>query len=159
VGALRYFMLKYTRNTVIAFDFQEALSFTGEAGPYVQYAAVRAAKIRKKVADNGVALDAGVLDAGAMNAFLLDEGLWQSLMLASKMDQAIRRAADSGEPAHVAKYAFQLAQSFSGFYQDYRVLDETDPRRQQFLLWVTDLYRRQFERTLDVLGIEAPDFM
>jgi arginyl-tRNA synthetase len=159
VGALRYFMLKYTRNTVIAFDFQEALSFTGEAGPYVQYAAVRAAKIRKKVADNGVALDAGLLDPAGMNGFLAEEGLWQSLMLASKMDQAIRRAADSGEPAHVAKYAFQLAQSFSGFYQDYRVLDETDPKRQQFLLWMTDLYRRQFERTLDVLGIEAPAFM
>jgi arginyl-tRNA synthetase len=159
VGALRYFMLKYTRNTVIAFDFQEALSFTGEAGPYVQYAAVRASKIRKKLAAEGVDAKPGTLEPASMTSYLADEGLWQALLLASKMDSALARAAASGEPAHVAKYAFQLAQSFSGFYAEYRVLEETDAGRQQFLLWMTDLYRRQFERTLDVLGVEAPEFM
>ncbi|BDC52052.1 arginine--tRNA ligase [Bryobacterales bacterium F-183] len=159
IGALRYFMLKYTRNTVIAFDFQEALSFTGEAGPYVQYAAVRAAKIRGKVLDSGVAADPGQLDTASMSAFLSDEGLWQSLLAASKLEASLLRATQSGEPAHVAKYAFQLAQSFSGFYQDHRVLEEPDAKRQQFLLWMTDLYRRQFERSLDVLGIAAPEFM
>ena len=159
VGALRYFMLKYTRNTVIAFDFQEALSFTGEAGPYVQYAAVRASNIRRKVASQGIEAHPEMLDAASMNACLADEGLWQSLLLASKMNLFIARAAASGEPAHVAKYAFQLAQSFSGFYDGYRVLEESDGVRQQFLLWMTDLYRRQFERTFDVLGIEAPEFM
>ncbi len=160
VGALRYFMLKYTRNTVIAFDFQEALSFTGEAGPYVQYAAVRAGKIRLKAAAAGVEVNPETLDEASMNGFLAEEeGLWQSLLLASKMDVALASAAQSGEPSHVARYAFQLAQSFSGFYAGYRVLEETDAKRQQFLLWMTDLYRRQFERTLDVLGIEAPAFM
>lgn len=159
IGALRYFMLKYTRNTVIAFDFQEALSFTGEAGPYVQYAAVRAAKILGKVLDSGVAADPSQLDAASMNTFLADEGLWQSLLAASKLEPSLLRATQSGEPAHVAKYAFQLAQSFSGFYQDHRVLEEPDAKRQQFLLWMTDLYRRQFERSLDVLGIAAPQFM
>jgi len=154
VGALRYFMLKYTRNTVIAFDFQEALSFTGDAGPYVQYAAVRAANIRKKVA-----AQYEILDAESSGAFLTDENLWQSMLLASKMDSALASAAKTGEPAHVAKYAFQLAQSFAGFYDKFRVLEESDAKRQQFLLWLTDLYRRQFERTLEVLGIEAPEFM
>ena len=48
VGALRYYMLRYTRNTVIAFDFQDALSFEGETGPYAQYAVVRAANIFRK---------------------------------------------------------------------------------------------------------------
>jgi arginyl-tRNA synthetase len=155
VGALRYFMLKYTRNTVIAFDFQEALSFTGDAGPYVQYAAVRAANIRKKVA-----AQFEILDAESSGGFLAaDENLWQSLLLASKLDAALASAAKTGEPAHVAKYAFQLAQSFASFYDKFRVLEEADAKRQQFLLWMTDLYRRQFERTLEVLGIEAPEFM
>ena len=94
-----------------------------------------------------------------MTGCLADEGLWQSLLLASKMHLFIARAAASGEPAHVARYAFQLAQSFSGFYDGYRVLEESDGVRQQFLLWMTDLYRRQFERTFEVLGIEAPEFM
>ena len=48
VGALRYFMLKYTRNSVIAFDFKDALSFEGETGPYIQYAVVRTRSIFRK---------------------------------------------------------------------------------------------------------------
>ena len=48
VGALRFFLLRFTRNTIIAFDFRDALSFEGETGPYVQYAAVRAANIFRK---------------------------------------------------------------------------------------------------------------
>src|SRR5205085_8554403 len=56
IGALRYFMLKFTRNSVIAFDFREALSFEGETGPYVQYAAVRADKILKKFVERGSTL-------------------------------------------------------------------------------------------------------
>ncbi len=51
IGALRYFLLKFTRNTVIAFDFKEALSFEGETGPYCQYAAVRANSIFRKLAE------------------------------------------------------------------------------------------------------------
>ena len=48
IGALRYFMLKFTKTTVIAFDFKEALSFEGETGPYAQYAVVRATNIFRK---------------------------------------------------------------------------------------------------------------
>lgn len=160
-GALRYFMLKYTRNSVIAFDFQEALSFEGETGPYVQYAAVRAGNILKKLAGRGEAMPdfAGELDRGALERQLADEGLWQALLAASKAEWAIERAAGSGEPAHCARYAFQLAQAFSNFYHDYPVLHETDHERRVFLLWLTDYFRRQLERTLDVLGIVTPRYM
>jgi arginyl-tRNA synthetase len=48
IGALRYFMLKFTKQSVIAFDFKEALSFEGETGPYAQYAVVRATSIFRK---------------------------------------------------------------------------------------------------------------
>jgi len=127
IGALRYFMLKYTRNSVIAFDFGEALSFTGETGVYVQYAAVRAGKILGKLAERGETLpDFGTaLSREAIARQLVDERLWQAVLTASKANAAIEQAITSGEPAHVARYAFQLAQAFSTFYQDFSVVTET----------------------------------
>ena len=161
IGALRYFMLKYTRNSVIAFDFGEALSFTGETGVYVQYAAVRAGKILDKLKERGETLpDFGTgLSPEAIARQLADEGLWQALLTASKADAAIEQAITSAEPAHVARYAFQLAQAFSTFYQDFPVVTETDKEKKTFLLWMTTYFRAQLERTLGVLGIEVPKYM
>ncbi len=161
IAALRYFMLKYTRNSVIAFDFGEALSFVGETGPYVQYATVRARNILRKLADRGESLPdfAAVLSREAMSRQLANEDCWQLLLQASKADSAIERAVASGEPAHVARFAFDLAQAFSSFYQKFHVLDEPDPEKKAFLLWMTDYFRAQLERTLDVLGVEAPEYM
>ena len=48
VAALRYFMVKFNLNTVIAFDFKEALNFEGDSGPYLQYTMVRLNSILKK---------------------------------------------------------------------------------------------------------------
>ncbi len=161
VGALRYFMLKFTRNSVIAFDFGEALSFEGETGPYVQYAAVRARNILRKLVERGGELPdfRSALTREAMSRQLMNEDCWQLLLAASKMDSAIERAIGSGEPAHAARYAFQLAQAFSTFYHDFQVLSETDREKKTFLLWMTDYFREQLERTLGVLGIEVPDYM
>jgi arginyl-tRNA synthetase len=161
VGALRYFMLKYTRNSVIAFDFQEALSFEGETGPYVQYACVRARNILKKLADRGDALPdfSSVLTSAVLARQLADEQCWQLLLLASKAESATERAVTAGEPAHIARFAFQLAQAFSNFYHEYPVLSEQDPDKRAFLLWMTDYFRRQLERVLSTLGIEAPEYM
>jgi arginyl-tRNA synthetase len=158
VGALRYFMLKYTRNSVIAFDFGEALSFEGETGPYVQYAVVRARKILKNFGE-GLPDFAAALTREAMTRQLASEDFWQLLLVASKAGSAIGRAVTSGEPSHVARYAFQLAQEFSNFYQKHRVLDEPDPERKLFLLWMTGYFRTQLERTLGVLGIDVPEYM
>jgi arginyl-tRNA synthetase len=161
VGALRYFMLKYTRNSVIAFDFAEALSFAGETGVYVQYAAVRAGKILGKLAERGETLPdfRTALSREAMVRQLADERLWQAVLTASKADAAIEQAIISGEPAHVARYAFQLAQAFSTFYQDFPVVTETDPEKKAFLLWLTTYFRAQLEHTLGVLGIDVPEYM
>jgi arginyl-tRNA synthetase len=161
VGALRYFMLKFTRNSVIAFDFGEALSFEGETGPYVQYAAVRARNILRKLVERGEELPEfrSALTREVMSRQLVNEGCWQLLLAASKMDSAIERAIASGEPAHVARFAFQLAQAFSTFYHDFQVLSETDREKKTFLLWMTDYFREQLERTLGVLGIEVPEYM
>jgi arginyl-tRNA synthetase len=160
-GALRYFMLKFTRNSVIAFDFQEALSFEGETGPYVQYAAVRARNILRKLVERGETLPdfSSALNRGAMDRQLAEEDLWQLLLNASKAEVAVSRAVESGEPAHVAKYAFQLAQAFNNFYHGYQVLSEQDREKKVFLLWMTEYFRAQLERTLGVLGIEIPPYM
>ena len=161
IGALRYFMLKYTRNSVIAFDFQEALSFEGETGPYVQYAAVRARNILRKLAERGETMPdfAQGLDQTAFARQLAGEDFWQMLLMASKADSAIQRAVNSGEPAHVARYAFQLAQAYNNFYHGYPVLAEESRETRTFLLWMTGYFGAQLERTLGVLGIAVPEYM
>jgi arginyl-tRNA synthetase len=161
IGALRYFLLKFTRTSVIAFDFQEALSFEGETGPYVQYAAVRARNILRKLEEKGEAVPdfARELTAEALARQLAAEDFWQVLLAASKADAAVERAVASGEPAHVAKYAFQLAQSFNNFYHQYHILHEENREKKVFLLWMTDFFRAQLERTLGILGIAVPEYM
>jgi arginyl-tRNA synthetase len=160
VAALRYFMLKFTRNTVIAFDLQEALSFDGETGPYVQYAAVRARNILRKAEERlGALPDFAGLTAADFSAQLAFEPFWQLLLTCSRLDFTIERAVAAGEPANLAKFAFQLAQEFNSFYRDYRVIEEPDPDKRTFLLWMTTYFRGQLVRTLEVLGIPEPVFM
>lgn len=153
IGALRYFMLKFTRNTVIAFDLQEALSFEGETGPYVQYSAVRARSILRKAGEFTTP------STSDWQAVLTDEGLWQFLLTCARAQSIVSRAVETGEPSHVARYAFQLAQAFSGFYHDYPVIAEKDATKRNALVWLTSFYQRQLEATLDVLGIPVPEYM
>jgi arginyl-tRNA synthetase len=161
IGALRYFLLKFTRNTVIAFDLQEALSFEGETGPYVQYAAVRARNILRKLAERGESLpDFSSLSPEALRRQLAAEDFWQLLLAASKSGAALDAALSAGEPAHMARYAFQLAQAFNAFYHDYPILAEENPEKRTFLLWLAVYFKEQLERTLEqVLGIPVPEYM
>ncbi len=161
VCALRYFMLKFTRSTVIAFDLQEALSFEGETGPYVQYATVRARKILRTAVERGIPLPDFRQDLSPeiLAATFADEALWQLLLDISRLDSVLLKATDGGEPAHVARYAFQLAQAFSRFYHDFRVIDEPDEKRRAVLLWLTHYLGEQLARTLGILGIEVPAYM
>jgi arginyl-tRNA synthetase len=161
VCALRYFMLKFTRPTVIAFDLQEAVSFEGETGPYVQYAAVRAQNILRKIVERGGELPefTAVLDEATLETVMAEEDLWQLLLDISRLDSVLAKATEAGEPAQLAKYAFQLAQAFSRFYHDYRVIDEPDAKRRLVLTWMTQYFAGQLARTLGILGIEVPAYM
>jgi len=164
VGALRYFMLRFTRNTVIAFDFKDALSFEGETGPYVQYAIVRAANIfRKANTTEAESLTAFQNIPGEALASLLDseEGssLWETWLLASKLTLLIEQCIATAEPAYLAKYAFQLAQQFNNFYHRHHVLNEPDPIRKALLLATAAVAQREMTRALGYLGIEAPPVM
>jgi arginyl-tRNA synthetase len=160
VGALRYFMLRFTRNTVIAFDFKDALSFEGETGPYIQYAIVRAANIFRKAEtteEDALAAVAG-LDLSAL-AGVEGTSLWETWLLAARLTAAIEQAIATAEPAHLARYAFQLAQQFNNFYHRYHILTETDAARRALLMATAAVAHREMVRALGLLGIEAPPVM
>jgi arginyl-tRNA synthetase len=160
VGALRFFLLKFTRNAIIAFDFADALSFEGETGPYCQYAVVRIRGIRRKGTEGGAAR--AVVTAETAQKLLSDaEGvaLWDVLRAAGSLDWAVDAVIGAQEPAFVAKYAFQLAQAFNNFYHKHHILSEADEQKQAFLLGLTELVEAQLVRALSLMGIDAPEKM
>jgi arginyl-tRNA synthetase len=158
VGALRYFMLKFTRNTVIAFDFKEALSFEGETGPYVQYAVVRARNIFRKA---GTTPEAALAEVHAADYFEGEgaAGLWELWIMASRLSLLLEQCIAAAEPAYLARHAFQLAQLFNNFYHRHHILTEEDPARRQFLFATAAVSERALVRSLAWLGITVPDVM
>jgi arginyl-tRNA synthetase len=165
IGALRYFMLKFTKQSVIAFDFKEALSFEGETGPYAQYAVVRAASIFKKAAIDPDVFAGDITSkvspehfAGFLQA---DHGteIWELWLAASKTSYIVDQCIATTEPAHLAKHAFQLAQLFNTFYHRHPILSEPDDQRKQFLLATVAIVRRELIRILTVMGITVPQVM
>jgi arginyl-tRNA synthetase len=160
VGALRFFLLKFTRNAIIAFDFKDALSFEGETGPYCQYAVVRIRGIRRKGLEAGAAKIALTLETASTFLVGADgNSLWELLLHAGSMDFSIDAAIKGHETAFVAKYAFQLAQAFNNFYHKHHILTETDGQKRAFLLALTELVERQMVTALSLLGIDAPEKM
>jgi arginyl-tRNA synthetase len=164
VAALRYFLLKYTRTSIIAFDFKEALSFDGETGPYLQYSAVRARNIFRRFGRTPDELrpEFGQLSDQQIDAFLAGEQgleLWSLVYFAGRLTEVLQVAAAGFEPTHLAKYAFQLAKQFNLFYHHHHILSEPDPNRQLLLLMVADVARQRLEEALSILGIEAPEMM
>jgi arginyl-tRNA synthetase len=161
VGALRYFMLKYTRNSLIAFDFKDALSFEGETGPYIQYAVVRTRSIfRKGETTAGQALvDLSGIDAAPYLSGEDVDAIWQVWLRASKTSLLLEQCIETAEPAYLARHAFQLAQDFSNFYRKHHILTEQDPARKKFLLATAAVAQRELIRSLGWLGISAPEVM
>ena len=160
VGALRFFLLKYTRNTIIAFDFDDALKAEGETGPYCQYAVVRIRGIHRKGAESNSS-QASVSRETLKKLLEGSEGteFWELLLLNGSLDYAMDAAIGAQEPAFVTKYAFQLAQAFNNFYHKHHILSEADEQKRAFLLGLTELVERQLIKSLQVLGIETPDKM
>jgi arginyl-tRNA synthetase len=165
VGALRYFLLKFTRNSIISFDFKEALAFDGETGPYVQYSVVRANSIFRKLADAGISASAADIQTvsperiGELLSGESGDDIWSLLYLAQRLADVVRGAVAALEPAIIAKWTFQLAQRFNIFYHNYHILSEQDPSRRALLVATANVVRSQLIRALDVLGIEAPERM
>ncbi len=160
VGALRYFLLRFARNTVIAFDLKEALNFDGETGPYVQYAIVRANNIFRKLMESGEEPLSLSHECPGLGEFLsADSEIWEIVYQAARLPEIVRQIAQTLELGHLCKYTFSLAQKFNLFYHKHHILSETDPQKRQHLLLVADLVRRQLEKALDLLGCEVPPQM
>ena len=159
IGALRYFMLKYTKPSVIAFDFKDALSFEGETGPYAQYAVVRATNIFRK---GGYDPEAFVIPDVDFGKYLSGENgneIWELWLAAAKTSHVVEQCIATKEPAYLAKHAFQLAQAFNTFYHRHPILNEADKGRQSFLLTTAAIVRRELTCVLAMLGITVPSVM
>ncbi len=161
VGALRFFLLRFTRNTIIAFDYQDALAFDGETGPYAQYAAVRAANIFRKA---GVSAEDALAGVAGLNLAAMLEGeegtsVWEVWLTASRLSLVLEQAIAAAEPAMLARYAFTLAQQFNNFYHRHHILTETDAARKMLLLATAAVARRELVRVLGWLGIQVPSAM
>jgi arginyl-tRNA synthetase len=161
VGALRYFMLRFTRNSVIAFDFKDALSFEGETGPYLQYAAVRVRSIFRKAGTTAEAILAALGDVNVAPYLSGDgsEGIWEVWLRAGKTTLLLDQCIQTAEPAYLAKHAFQLAQDFSNFYRLHHILSEEDAGRKALLLATAAVTERELVRCLGWMGVEAPGVM
>ena len=165
VGALRYFMLKFTKSSVIAFDFKEALSFEGETGPYAQYAVVRAANIFRKGGfdpeefDRNPAARPSTTDLAHYLTGEAGTEIWELWLAGAKTSYIIDQSITTTEPAYLAKHAFQLAQLFNAFYHRHPILTEADEGRKKFLLATVAVVRRELTRVLAVMGISVPAVM
>ena len=163
VAALRYFLLKFSRNVIIAFDFKEALAFEGETGPYLQYTVVRARNIFRKFeeAHPGWKPESmgNAIPAEQLRMFLSSDAgrdFWEMALVAAQLEMFADQAIAAEEPAVVAKFAFRLAQAFNNFYHHHRILAEADADRQQFLLYLVYLVSQTLAQALDLLGIQVP---
>jgi len=162
IGALRYFMLKFTRNSVIAFDFKDALSFEGDTGPYIQYAAVRVRSIFRKAGVTPQAVLAEFAELDGVGAYLEGEAskdIWSLWLRAGRRTLVLEQCITTSEPAYLAKHAFQLAQEFNNFFHNHHILSEEDPARKTFLLATAAVALRELIVVLSWLGIESPEAM
>lgn len=162
LGALRYFLLKFTRNTIIVFDFKEALSFEGETGVFCQYSAVRANSIFRKLNEPISNFKPEIENTEKINEVFSSEAgneIWSLLVLASRLEEVADSAATATEPAILAKYAFNLAKTFNLFYHNHRIITEENAAKRAVLVSVAETARRSLISALETLGIEVPERM
>ena len=165
IGALRYFMLKFTKPSVIAFDFKDALSFEGDTGPYAQYAVVRASNIFRKGGFDPEKFSehaSSFVSKEEFAKYLEGESgneIWELWLAAAKTSYVVGQCIAATEPAYLAKHAFQLAQLFNAFYHRHPILNEPDEGRKKFLLTTTAVVRRELIRVLATMGISVPPVM
>jgi arginyl-tRNA synthetase len=162
VAAVRYFLIKYSRTTVIAFDIDEALSFEGESGPYLQYAVVRAnnifQKLNERLGMDETAMLAPLPDAPP-DAINEDHELWAMVLEASRLDDVVEQVVRSLEFAVLAKYGFGLAQLFNAFYHRAQILNEERDDVRRWRAAAVAYYRQQLTRVLDLMGVAVPQRM
>ncbi len=166
IGALRYFMLKYARNSLIVFDFADVLSFEGETGPYLQYTLVRINSIFRKLAevdefDEGVIRD--WMAGGSVPLDMLDKAeasdFWEIVLYAAQADEEVLHSLRSLEFLHLAKYTFNLCQKFNAYYHKYSILNEKDADLKKTRILTIYYSREGLKSALSLMGIPQPERM
>lgn len=157
IGALRYFMLKYGRNKVIAFDFAEALTFEGDSGPYLQYSTVRVQNIFRKMKDRGVdaMLDAASIDRLSISGEMPDE-MWELVRMSADTGAVVRKAVDTLELSSITRHGLEFAQKFNSFYHKFPILNEKDPVERQKRAACAEVFRQTMEKLFELTGIPLP---
>jgi arginyl-tRNA synthetase len=158
-AALRFFMVKATTNRVIAFDFDEALNFEGESGPYLQYSLVRAKNIRRRLREEGLPDDVAAAEVAALPADLLTEDLWDLILAVAQTGELVEKAAESLELSLAARHALELAQRFNALYHRHPILQEKDAAVRAARLATAQIFRRGLETLGELLGVPVPEKM
>jgi arginyl-tRNA synthetase len=162
IAAVRYFLIKFSRGKVIAFDLEEALSFEGESGPYIQYAVVRANNIFQKVQQRDGLDEAALLaalrevPASELTGENGSHELWALVLEASRLDEIVEQVVRSLEFSVLAKYAFGLAQAFNAFYHRSPILNEERDAVRRWRAAAVIYVRNQLTRALDLMGVAVP---
>jgi arginyl-tRNA synthetase len=148
-GAVRYYLLKFSLNQIIAFDFDEALRVTGDTGVYLQYAHARAAGILRKVSND----DAELATPAALHP--AERELLHSIEAYAR---ALTETALALSPSLLTTYAFSLASAFSDFYEHTpAIVREEDPAVRRFRRELVAATRATLADALRTLGMAAPD--
>ncbi|HEY2295018.1 MAG TPA: arginine--tRNA ligase [Thermoanaerobaculia bacterium] len=159
IAALRFFMVKATNNRVIAFDFDEALNFEGESGPYLQYSLVRAKNIRRRLQQEGIAADVFAEEVAALPEEVWSEDLWDLILEVAQTRETVEKAAESLELSLIARHALDIAQRFNALYHRHPILQEKDPQVRAGRLATVQIFRRGLESLGELLGIPVPEKM
>jgi len=159
IAALRFFMVKATNNRIIAFDFDEALSFEGESGPYLQYSLVRAKNIRRRLQQEGIAADITAEEAAAVPEELWSEDLWDLILEVAQVGETVEKATENLELSLIARQALEIAQRFNALYHRHPILQEKDPQVRASRLATVQIFRRSLETLGELLGIPVPEKM
>ncbi len=160
VAALRYFMLKFGRNRVIAFDMDEALTFEGDSGPYLQYSTVRAQNIFRKMEERGVSAGLGPQESEQLTiGDAVNDEIWEIVRQASTTSSVVRRAVDSLEFSMITHHALELCQKFNSFYHKYPILNEHDAAERRRRAACASVFLDTMKGIMGLLGIVVPERM
>ncbi len=153
LGALVYSMLSVDNNKDIVFDINEALSFDGRTGPYIQNAHVRANSILKKSGVTSTKLQDTSYD------YELTKHEIELIEQISKFPQAVEQAANEYRPLVMASYAYELANTFHSFYHAVNVMQTEDEKIKNARLQLVMAAKQTIQNALRLLDIQAPDVM
>ena len=165
IGALRYYMVKFARKQILGFDFDTALSFEGESGPYISYALVRANNIFNKLVEEDGLNEADIpgmltsVDWSAISQGDSADPTWELISLIARTPQVVADAVENLELSVFAKFVYSMAQKFNAWYHKYPILREEDINLKNSRIVILDLFRKSFEKSLELIGIQVPERM